>query len=284
MVFAATIFQLRQSFDTRMGDRVHQQSGLVDDKRKRFSEPHTSSPIHTPNAGSLLLDRRRQSMGPIGAEQMSFPPTENHVAAATLRHTKDSDNIRTSRLWSLKSPHQLAEQGIQLLTQMGTQYPKAAELASILRIRSMAGPTTADMSSSSFAKPVLARSLQWPPPAVLSPIVGWTPGTRMGFQSLGVNSIPGFAALTANPTAVTNVTSDEILPNLDTAGPMSVSENGNIDSYFDVSRAYLGPTQQPPGSTSAYSGYSSGFSPVAMTSDDGGVGNLYGQKVSPELY
>lgn len=243
MVFAATLFQLRRSY-ARLGDRNQQPTGKTGHKRKRHSEPHTPTPIHSPRETCRPMEFRRQSSAALNPERLASPPLESHVAAFTLQYITGPNDIAASILWSSKSSYELAEHGTQLLTQMGTQYSKAAELASILRIRSMAGPT--EMSSLSFAKPVDATSPPWPPTVTNSSVTGLTSAPSAGFPGLGLHNIQSFAALTASgiPTVAAEGVSPGGVFDHGSMAPVSPTTTRDVTSYFDVPNVYPNSAQQ----------------------------------------
>lgn len=270
MVFAATSFQLQRSL---AGDGTHQSA----EKRKRFSEPHTPTPVNSP--GSLVPPRiglhrqKSQSLSAIAyIDPLVYPPLEEHIASATLCTLPD---LESSLLRSPNPPAKLTEDGTRLLTQMATHRPKAAELAHVIRVRSVAG-LAPDTVTSPGTKQFPPTSAPWSPALVDHTMVDYAPPPA-AWYGLGVDTIQRFAALTSLPAS-------GVVPGINVGGASpaeSMNDTGDYGSYFTVgSDVYGQHHQQPVGGRrgSAFSVYSS-----TRTTGSGSVGVLgtEGSKVEP---
>lgn len=251
MVFAATLFQLQRSL---AGDGTQQSA----EKHKRFSEPHTPTPVHSPSslAPPPKIGLRRQKSQSLSAvsyvDPLVYPPLEEHIATATLCTLPD---LESSLLRSPNPPAKLAEDGTRLLNQMATGHPKAAELTHIMRVRSVAG-LASDTVNSPGTKQFLPTSVPCAPPVMDHAMVDYVPPPA-GLFGLGIDNIQGFAALTSVPgSGVVPVPSIAVRG----ASPAEPLDNtGDYGSYFTVGSDIYGQHHQQPAAGrrgSTYSAYS----------------------------
>jgi hypothetical protein len=181
MLFTATLFQLRLSFAT---DEDQPACGTQGVKRECQVEP--PNPCNHPSPAAS--PRRRSTLAASTSTQITYPPWKHHISLSTMM---TQAHIETSSTWPpTKLASNLAAEGSMHLNQIATHCPKAASLAQLLRIRSVAG------------LPAITPSTQ-PPiplasnPSLVTPVWGGVAGIGDdGFNGLGVGSLQSFCALT----------------------------------------------------------------------------------------